>query len=1316
MAGASQLASAVGAAGVAPSISAGTFYTCALFGNGQISCWGQNSYGQLGLGDTVDRSGPGPTIAFPTGVAAKEIAVGNEHTCSLTTIGRVMCWGRNNVGQLGTANTADLMAPGPVTAMPGGATAKAIAIGSQHSCALLTTGRVTCWGDNSFGQLGLGTTSNLNAPGPLVALPGGATAKAITTGNAHSCALLSTGDITCWGYNGAGGLGTGNNTDLHAPGPPIVMPGVAKAAAIAANNAHTCALLSTGQVTCWGDNQSGQLGTGYTGNSSNGGSGGDLHAPGPVLALPGGARAKAIAAGGLHVCALLTTGQITCWGEDTMGELGDGGVAGRGAPSTLVSLPTGATAGAITGGYLHSCAMLSTGEVKCWGYNGYGQLGISNPSILGTPGPAIAFPAGAVAGAAKIAAGGLRSCALLVSGQISCWGLNHYGQLGTGNTTDLSVPSPAISLPGGNAATAIDLGDAHSCALLGTGQVTCWGFNASGQLGTGNTAHRSTPSPAIALPIAASAISVSGGHSCALLGTGQVTCWGYNPFGELGTGDTLERHAPGAMVAMPGGATPTAIVVGEHSCALLDTGQVTCWGYNTYGELGTGNTAHLTSPGPVVPLPGGATATAIAVGDNHTCALLGTGQITCWGYNVDGQLGTGNTTDLSSPGPLVPLPGGATAIAVAAHGYQTCALLSIGQVTCWGYNELGALGTGNTTNFFTPGPIVPLPGGATARAITAGYRHTCALLSTGQVACWGYNGLGQAGTGNIAIVGAPAVAGVPKVTVAIAAGQRSPGAAPARFTIAFDQNVTSFDSADVVVSGTAGATIATVTGGPQIYTATVSNVPGSGLVTVSIPARAATGILNQPNTAAPTSATVIVDALPAIAPHADVSALVAPNATTATVSYTNPNATDDKGTPTVVCTPASGSVFAVGSTPVTCTATDAIGQTATSVFSIVVSPNPVSAAGRLLDTRPAGSTVDGASAAGGTRPADSVLEIVVAGRGGISASAREVVMNVTAVGPATSGYLTVFPCGSRQPNASNLNFDAGMTVPNLVVTSIGKDGKICVYTSAATELIVDVSEQFPRGQVVASNPSRLTDTRPGSQTVDDRAQGEGIRAAGSVTAVQVTGRSGVPANAGVAILNVTVTGTVGPGYVTVFPCDSPPPNASSLNYSADSTVANLVVSKLSSNGTVCVYTDAATHLIVDFAGYFNPRQSSYVPIAPARLGDTRVGAVTIDGRSQGAGFSAAGSTTEVMVAGRGIVAPSATNAMLNITVTAPESTGFVTVYPCGTTRPDTSNVNFAADQTVANGALTALGTNGTVCVYTSTATDVIIDINGYQRI
>ncbi len=636
------------------------------------------------------------------------IAAGYLHTCALTTAGGVKCWGGNYFGQLGDGTRTDHSTPVDVVGLASGVAA--IAAGGSHTCALLTAGGAKCWGYNWYGQLGDGTRTDRSTPVDVAGLGSGV--AAIAAGGGHSCALLTTGGVKCWGNNESGQLGDGTATSIAAGGD------------------HTCALLTTGGVKCWGDNGDGQLGDGTTTQRST---------PVDVVGLASGVAA--IDAGSLHTCALLTAGGVKCWGDNWYGQLGDGTRTERWTPVDVVGLASGAASIAAGGDHEsiaacgdHTFDLLTTGGVKCWGVNWYGQLGDGTTTQHSTPVDVV----GLGSGVAAVAAGGDHTCALLTTGGVKCWGWNYYGQLGDGTTAQRSVPVDVVGLGSGVAAIAACY--LHTCALTTINGAKCWGWNEYGQLGDGTTTSRSTPVDVVGLGSGVAAIAAGEEHTCALLTTGGVKCWGRNRDGQLGDGTTSPRITPVDVVGLASGAA--AVAAGYfHTCALLTTGGVKCWGGNWFGQLGDGTTTDRSTPVDVVGLGSGAA--AIAAGEVHTCALLTTGGVKCWGYNGYGQLGDGTRTQRSTPVDVVGLGSGAAAI--AAGGSHTCALLTTGGVKCWGRNEYGQLGDGTTTQRSTPVDVVGL--GSGTAAIAAGYGHTCALLTAGGVKCWGADHYGQLGLG-----------------------------------------------------------------------------------------------------------------------------------------------------------------------------------------------------------------------------------------------------------------------------------------------------------------------------------------------------------------------------------------------------------------------------------------------------------------------------------------------------------------------------------------------------------------------------------------
>jgi alpha-tubulin suppressor-like RCC1 family protein len=343
------------------------------------------------------------------------------------------------------------------------------------------------------------------------------------------------------------------------------------------------------------------------------------------------------------------------------------------------------------------------------------------------------------------------TCTVLNSSGVKCWGNNDQGQLGDGTTTDSSNP---IS-PSGLNSNVIEIatGNNHTCALLNTGFMKCWGLNGSGRLGDGTITTRTTPVDVQGLS-GVSAISTGGTHTCALLRTGALKCWGTNVKGQVGNGTDNQQLTPTDVTGLSSGVI--AITAGQFfTCALLNTGAVNCWGDNASGQLGNGTTTTSFTPVNVSGLSAGVI--AIAAGYDHTCALLNTGGVQCWGSNTYGALGNGGTGDQSTPQTVSNI---SNAVAISGGQGHSCALLSTGAVQCWGYNLNGQLGNGGTTNSSIPVSVSNLSSGVIA--IGTGYSHSCAVLSTGAAKCWGLNAQGQLGDGTLTRRTAPvSVTGIP---------------------------------------------------------------------------------------------------------------------------------------------------------------------------------------------------------------------------------------------------------------------------------------------------------------------------------------------------------------------------------------------------------------------------------------------------------------------------------------------------------------------------------------------------------------------------
>lgn len=368
---------------------------------------------------------------------------------------------------------------------------------------------------------------------------------------------------------------------------------------------------------------------------------------------------------------------------------------------------------------------------------------------------------------------------------------------------------------------------------------------------------------------------------------------------------------------------------------------------------------------------------------------------------------------------------------------------------------------------------------------------------------------------------------------------------------------------------------------------------------------------------------------------------------------------------------------------------------------------------RLVDTRPGAVTVDGLNAGTGLRPAGSTYEVQVTGRAGVPADTPAVALTVTAVDSAAAGFLTVHATGTTQPNTSNVNYYQNHNTAGTVIARLSADGKVSIYTSAATQLIVDVAGYFPAGSYSPlAAPVRLTDTRLGATTIDGQSAGIGLRAAGSTLEVQVAGRGGVPIDASTVVLNVTAVDEAGTGFLTVYATGPTRPNSSNVNFYADHNMANTVITSLGTDGKISIYTSAATHLIVDVAGSV-PAATLTSLSAPTRLADTRPTGTTIDGQHAALGRVGGGYSMQLDVAGRGGVPVDASAAVLTVAAVDPYGTGYSTVFPAGTSLPNASNVNYYAAHNTANTVIVPIGAEGDVCIFASSATDFVVDVSGY---
>ena len=746
-------------------IAAGGSHTCALTTAGGLKCWGRNNYGQLGNATTSDSMIPVDVAGLSAGVRA--VAAGSDHTCALTSGGGVKCWGSNFYGELGNNMKADTGVAAPVDVVGLASGVSAISAGAYHACALTVSGGVKCWGYNGNGQLGAGGTIDKehdpspaasSAPIEVAGLSG--RVSAIAAGAFHNCALIMDGAVECWGATTSGQLGNDSLSDGGEPAPTAVVGLSSGVTAVSAGAAHTCALMSGGGIKCWGSKGTyDQTGTCCSISAT----------PEDVPFIT--SRARAIAAGGAYTCALTNEVGVKCWGNNIRGQLGNFTTNQSTIPvdvdfaihqTTILrsSRPAGDIARGTTValsatirpvGLAGTVAIVRFGMYRLIG--GQWRQTTHRDVIAGATGRATlrwTFPlagawsiramalgnasyavsawsarfrytvhnVGLVPRIIAIAAGYAHTCAVTSSGRVRCWGDNEYSQLGDGTTTDSHLPVDVAGIAGG--AIALAAGVSQSCALMSGGGVKCWGPSLTDVAGLSGV----------------SSIAAGEDHTCALTSGGGVKCWGANYAGQLGNGTTADSLSPVNVSGLASGVFAIA-AGGGHSCAITDLGQVKCWGANYRGQLGNDTTTSSSVPVLVTGLANGVT--AIALGDRESCAVTSIGRVACWGANEDGQLGNGTRTSSTVPVFVSGLT--SRVITVATDGGHACAVTNSGGVKCWGANHWGQLGNGTTTDTLAPVDVARLGSGVVA--IAAGVEHTCALMSGGQVKCWGTDGVGR---------------------------------------------------------------------------------------------------------------------------------------------------------------------------------------------------------------------------------------------------------------------------------------------------------------------------------------------------------------------------------------------------------------------------------------------------------------------------------------------------------------------------------------------------------------------------------------------
>ncbi len=663
---------------------------CGITLTGELWCWGANDDGRL--------IGTGDGAAAPTRVGGDSdwtaVATGGDYTCGLRGAGELYCWGYNYYGAVGTGALDELvLAPTLIS----DAQYTSLATTNYSACAVKVGGTLMCWGRNEAGQLGLGTTTLAEPPQPV-----GADVRTVAIGDHHVCTTTNSGELYCAGANWLGQLGTGDDMD-HAT---FALVGTGYDQVIAGDE-HTCALRADGASECWGVGERGRLGTGTN----------DWWSTPRATAAP---ALTSLAAGFGHTCGATSTGELWCWGHATRGAI-PGESADTLAP-TRVAAPT-TTAVAAAG--FATCIVDEEAHILCSGNNAFGQTG-TVPDQGG--GLAQADPR---TNWATISAQSDHGCATTTADETFCWGSNTDGQLGDGSFLDRQEPVAVQS--GQSSFTGLELGSWSSYGVDGT-TMFGWGWTPLFDM--------QLTSPVV---LTTTAVSVSSGfeHACWVEAGGELHCMGDNKHQELGRDDigfSMDEIVPGTWIDAYAGL--------YVSCATRADGSMNprlyCWGID--GMLGTPTTADQFTP-LRAELPD-APITTVAFGVQFACAIIDGGELWCWGAGWDGRLGQGDLDDSDVP---VRVGGRSDWVDVDLGDDHACAIAADRTLWCWG-DVLDGQG-GAATIALVPQAV----GGTDWADVACGDSATCAIKTDGTRWCGGANEDGELGNGEAWVTSLTAV-------------------------------------------------------------------------------------------------------------------------------------------------------------------------------------------------------------------------------------------------------------------------------------------------------------------------------------------------------------------------------------------------------------------------------------------------------------------------------------------------------------------------------------------------------------------------------
>jgi alpha-tubulin suppressor-like RCC1 family protein len=668
----------VGAVNYWTRISCGyNYFSLGIQSPGTLWSWGGNSYGQLGVNTSGTNNTYSPVqIPFPVYQGWNQLSASNANfTLGIQSDGTLWSWGNNSYGQLGTGvvRTANFSSPVQVGTLnnwvvvsASSGTTIAFAVGIQNN------GTLWAWGNNGYGQLGLNTASASVSSPTQVGISN--SWAQISCGYNHWHGIQSNGTLWACGYNVAGCLGVNSNSGMFST---PVQVGSSLWKTISAGYNSSMGIQTNGTLWGWGSSGGGLVLGLNTGSSFP-------ISPVQVGLLSSWTQINFSSSG---VLALQNNGTLWTWGINGYGQLGQGNTTDKSSPVQIGALTTWAQ---VAGGATAS-ALQSNGTLWAWGYNAYGQLGNSNTTNYSSP-----LQIGTLTNWIQTIPGNNRIGAINNNNSLYTWGLNSWGVLGTNDQNNRSAPTlllgPLISLYPVSNWTQVAAGNSHWLAIQSNGTLWSCGYNNNGQLGNNSTTTYSSPIQIGAVNIWTQT-AAGNFSSYALQQPGTLWAWGFNNYGQLGLNTASASVSSPAQVGLLSNWTQISVnSTSAHALALQSNGTLWAWGYNAYGQLGNSNTTNYSSPLQIGALT---VWTQIAAGGYSGYAIQSNGTLWAWGLNSQGQLGLNTTVGVSSP---IQIGTSSNWTQIGAGALQLAAIQNNGTLWMCGYNAQGQLGNNSTTN------------------------------------------------------------------------------------------------------------------------------------------------------------------------------------------------------------------------------------------------------------------------------------------------------------------------------------------------------------------------------------------------------------------------------------------------------------------------------------------------------------------------------------------------------------------------------------------------------------------------------------------